>query len=46
MTGERDIRSEDRQLLLDAICAATETLVVTYTGTDEHSGHHDPRRFR
>ena len=42
MTGERDIRSEDRQLLLDAICAATETLVVTYTGTDEHSGHHRP----
>ena len=25
MTGERDIRSEDRQLLLDAIGAATET---------------------
>jgi exodeoxyribonuclease V gamma subunit len=38
MTGERDIRSEDRQLLLDAICAATETLVVTYTGADEHTG--------
>ena len=31
MTGERDIRSEDRQLLLDAIGAATEKLVVTYT---------------
>ncbi|HZN82033.1 MAG TPA: exodeoxyribonuclease V subunit gamma [Mycobacterium sp.] len=42
MTGERDIRSEDRQLLLDAVCAATETLVVTYNGTDEHSGHHRP----
>jgi exodeoxyribonuclease V gamma subunit len=42
LTGERDIRSEDRQLLLDAICAATETLVVTYNGTDEHSGHHRP----
>ena len=27
MTGERDIRSEDRQLLLDAIGAATEKLV-------------------
>jgi exodeoxyribonuclease V gamma subunit len=38
MTGERDIRSEDRQLLLDAICAATETLVITYTGADEHTG--------
>ena len=32
MTGERDIRSEDRQLLLDAIGAATEKLVITYTG--------------
>ena len=37
-TGERDIRSEDRQLLLDAIGAATETLVVTYTGRGEHTG--------
>ncbi|CAM3314878.1 exodeoxyribonuclease V subunit gamma [Mycobacterium intermedium] len=42
MTGERDIRAEDRQLLLDAICAATETLVITYTGADEHSGHPRP----
>jgi exodeoxyribonuclease V gamma subunit len=42
MTGERDIRSEDRQLLLDAIGAATETLVVTYTGADEHTGHRRP----
>jgi exodeoxyribonuclease V gamma subunit len=42
MTGERDIRSEDRQLLLDAICAATQTLVITYTGADEHSGHERP----
>lgn len=42
MTGERDIRSEDRQLLLDAILAATETLVITYTGTDEHTGAHRP----
>ena len=38
VTGERDIRSEDRQLLLDAIGAATETLVVTYTGANEHTG--------
>ncbi len=36
MTGERDIRSEDRQLLLDAIGAATEKLVITYTGANEH----------
>jgi exodeoxyribonuclease V gamma subunit len=42
MTGERDIRSEDRQLLLDAVCAATETLVITYTGADEHTGKPHP----
>ena len=42
MTGERDIRSEDRQLLLDAVCAAGETLVITYTGNDEHTGHPRP----
>ena len=42
MTGERDIRSEDRQLLLDAVCAATETLVITYTGNDEHTGQSRP----
>ena len=42
MTGERDIRSEDRQLLLDAICAATETLVITYTGANEYSGQPRP----
>lgn len=42
LTGERDARSEDRQLLLDAICAATDTLVITYTGIDEHSGEHRP----
>jgi exodeoxyribonuclease V gamma subunit len=35
--GERDARSEDRQLLLDALMAATETLVVTYTGNDERT---------
>ncbi|GEP37500.1 RecBCD enzyme subunit RecC [Nocardioides psychrotolerans] len=38
LTGERDARSEDRQLLLDALLAATETVVVTYTGANEHSG--------
>ena len=42
MTGERDARSEDRQLLLDAILAATQTLVVTYTGADEVSGRPRP----
>jgi exodeoxyribonuclease V gamma subunit len=42
MTGERDIRSEDRQLLLDAVGAATEKLVVTYTGANEYSGQDRP----
>ncbi|BBX74906.1 exodeoxyribonuclease V subunit gamma [Mycobacterium shinjukuense] len=42
MTGERDIRSEDRQLLLDAIVAATDALVITYTGADERTGHPRP----
>ena len=42
LTGERDPRSEDRQLLLDAILAATETLVITYTGANEFSGQERP----
>ncbi|HEY1732997.1 MAG TPA: hypothetical protein VGG23_01020, partial [Acidimicrobiales bacterium] len=36
--GERDPRSEDRQLLLDAVCAAGEHLMVFCTGADERSG--------
>jgi len=32
--GDHDRRSEDRQLLLDAVLAAGETLVVTYAGRD------------
>ena len=35
--GERDPRSEDRQLLLDALLAATDRLIVTYTGNDERT---------
>ena len=35
--GERDPRSEDRQLLLDALLAATEHLVITYSGNDERT---------
>ena len=42
VTGERDSRSEDRQLLLDAVGAATETLVITYTGANAHSGQARP----
>jgi exodeoxyribonuclease V gamma subunit len=41
-TGERDLRSEDRQLFLDAITAATERLVITYTGRGEHTGAERP----
>lgn len=41
-TGERDVRAEDRQLLLDAVCAATETLVITFTGCDELTGKQQP----
>jgi exodeoxyribonuclease V gamma subunit len=36
--GERDPRSEDRQLMLDALMAATEKVVITYTGADERTG--------
>jgi exodeoxyribonuclease V gamma subunit len=42
LTGERDTRSEDRQLFLDAIMATTETLVVTYAGANEYSGQRRP----
>ncbi|MCL8025433.1 exodeoxyribonuclease V subunit gamma [Nocardioides bruguierae] len=42
LTGERDLRSEDRQLMLDAVLAASETLVLTYTGATEHSGSARP----
>ncbi|MDQ4055585.1 MAG: exodeoxyribonuclease V subunit gamma [Actinomycetota bacterium] len=42
LTGERDVRSEDRQLLLDALLAATEHVVITYTGANEHSGARCP----
>jgi exodeoxyribonuclease V gamma subunit len=40
--GERDPRSEDRQLLLDALMAATEQLIVTYTGNDERTNTQRP----
>ncbi|MGO9900812.1 MAG: exodeoxyribonuclease V subunit gamma [Solirubrobacteraceae bacterium] len=35
--GDRDARSEDRQILLDALMAATDRLVITYTGNDERT---------
>ena len=46
MVGEARHPFEDRQLLLDAIGAAQETLVVTYTGADEHTGRRHPRACR
>lgn len=36
--GDRDPRSEDRQLLLDAVMAAEETLAVVYSGADPRTG--------
>jgi exodeoxyribonuclease V gamma subunit len=35
--GDRDPRSEDRQMLLDALLAAQDRLIVTYTGNDERT---------
>ena len=42
LTGERDPRSEDRQLMLDAVLAAREHLVVTYSGAAETTGQPRP----
>ena len=42
--GERDARTEDRQLLLDALLAATDQLIVTYTGHDERTNVAAPAR--
>lgn len=40
--GDRDRRSEDRQLLLDALLSATQTLLITYTGRDERTNEPRP----
>ena len=40
--GDRDARSEDRQLLLDALLAARQHLVITYSGHDERSNQPRP----
>jgi exodeoxyribonuclease V gamma subunit len=40
--GDRDPRTEDRQMLLDALMAATERLIVTYTGNDERTNLRRP----
>jgi exodeoxyribonuclease V gamma subunit len=40
--GDRDSRTEDRQMLLDALMAATDRLIVTYTGKDERTNTSRP----
>jgi exodeoxyribonuclease V gamma subunit len=40
--GDRDARSEDRQLLLDAVLAATDHLVITFSGRDERTNRERP----
>ena len=35
--GDRDGRTEDRQQLLDALMAATDRLIITYSGNDERT---------
>jgi exodeoxyribonuclease V gamma subunit len=42
VVGDRDARSEDRQLLLDALLAATEHLVITYEGRDQRHNRERP----
>ncbi|WP_392508766.1 exodeoxyribonuclease V subunit gamma [Naumannella halotolerans] len=41
--GDRDPRSEDRQLLLDAVLSARDQLVIIHSGHSERTGEHrDP----
>jgi exodeoxyribonuclease V gamma subunit len=40
--GDRNIRSEDRQLLLDAVLAAGDHVIVTYSGRDERTNAQRP----
>jgi exodeoxyribonuclease V gamma subunit len=40
--GDRDPRSEDRQLLLDALMSATDRVIATYTGNDERTNTQRP----
>ena len=42
VVGERDVRSEDRQLLLDAVLAAREHLIILYTGADPRTNTPQP----
>lgn len=42
LVGERDVASEDRHLLLDAVLAAREHLVICFSGADERTGARRP----
>lgn len=42
MAGERDPRSEDSQLLLDAVMAASDYFIALYSAFDERSGERRP----
>ncbi|MGN7132401.1 exodeoxyribonuclease V subunit gamma [Rhodococcoides corynebacterioides] len=42
LVGERDVRSEDRQLLLDAVMAATDRLLLFHTGANPTTGVVEP----
>jgi exodeoxyribonuclease V gamma subunit len=42
LVGDRDVRTEDRQLLLDALLAAEDRLVVISTGHDERTNDPTP----
>lgn len=42
LVGQRDPRSEDRQLLLDALLSASDQFVAIYSGHDEHTGVRRP----
>ncbi len=42
VVGDRDARREDRQLLLDAVLAATQHLVITYEGRDQRHNRERP----
>jgi exodeoxyribonuclease V gamma subunit len=40
--GDRDPRTEDRQMLLDALMAAADRLIITCTGNDERTNARRP----
>lgn len=42
VVGERDPRSEDRQLLLDALMSARDRVLLFHTGADPVTGAHRP----